>query len=247
MEFYGARYQSGLSFRIFHMVNAFHRQRSFFLFFSFQPLACFTSFAGPRVLFFVFPYSLLHASHHLQSSCLIYRFPFQPLACFTLYAGPRVWFVVFPYSLSHASHHSQVLVFDLSFFLTASRMLHIICRSSCVIYRVSFQPLTCFTSFAGPRVWFIVFPYSLSHASHHLQVLVFDLGGGTYDISLLEVGNGTIEVLSTGRLAQSVYEGFTKGVTGSHICWADRHCWIGHICWADRHCWISQHKVNNKL
>ena len=29
-------------------------------------------------------------------------------------------------------------------------------------------------------------------------VLAFDLGGGTYDISLLEVGNGTIEVLSTG-------------------------------------------------
>jgi len=29
-------------------------------------------------------------------------------------------------------------------------------------------------------------------------VLAFDLGGGTYDISLLEVGNGTIEVLSAG-------------------------------------------------
>jgi molecular chaperone DnaK (HSP70) len=34
---------------------------------------------------------------------------------------------------------------------------------------------------------------------HALQVLVFDLGGGTFDISLLEVGNGTIEVLSTGK------------------------------------------------
>ena len=29
-------------------------------------------------------------------------------------------------------------------------------------------------------------------------VLVLDLGGGTWDVSLLEVGGGVIEVLSTG-------------------------------------------------
>ena len=39
--------------------------------------------------------------------------------------------------------------------------------------------------------------YGLS-AEEDQTVLVFDLGGGTFDVSLLEVGGGVIEVLSTG-------------------------------------------------
>jgi hypothetical protein len=34
---------------------------------------------------------------------------------------------------------------------------------------------------------------------------------------------------------QRVYKGFTKGVNDSHVCWADKHCWI------------SQRKVNIRL
>ena len=29
------------------------------------------------------------------------------------------------------------------------------------------------------------------------KMMVFDLGGGTFDVSIIEIGNGVIEVLST--------------------------------------------------
>lgn len=39
-------------------------------------------------------------------------------------------------------------------------------------------------------------------AQRDQTILVLDLGGGTFDVSLLEVGGGIIEVLATGGDAQ---------------------------------------------
>lgn len=46
-------------------------------------------------------------------------------------------------------------------------------------------------------------------------VLVFDLGGGTFDVSILEVGNGTVEVLSTGACHRF---DFMPGIWGVRVC-----------------------------
>ncbi|MBQ9008725.1 MAG: Hsp70 family protein, partial [Clostridia bacterium] len=40
------------------------------------------------------------------------------------------------------------------------------------------------------------FAYGLDHG-HSQKILVYDLGGGTFDVSLIEIGDGVIEVLAT--------------------------------------------------
>ena len=47
---------------------------------------------------------------------------------------------------------------------------------------------------------------------------MFDLGGGTYDVSLLEVGAGTVEVLSTGGWGVGVCVGGGGGGGGRCTC-----------------------------
>ena len=39
--------------------------------------------------------------------------------------------------------------------------------------------------------------YGLDKADKEQTILVFDLGGGTFDVSLLEIGDGVVEVKAT--------------------------------------------------
>ncbi|GAA2625341.1 hypothetical protein GCM10010411_72490 [Actinomadura fulvescens] len=58
--------------------------------------------------------------------------------------------------------------------------------------------------------------YEAHRSSEVLTILVFDLGGGTFDISLLEIGDGVCEVKAT---AGDNHLGGRDGTTASSITW----------------------------
>ncbi|MDO7204109.1 Hsp70 family protein [Paraclostridium bifermentans] len=39
--------------------------------------------------------------------------------------------------------------------------------------------------------------YGMDKLDQEKKILVFDFGGGTFDVSVLEIGDGTFEVLAT--------------------------------------------------
>jgi len=75
--------------------------------------------------------------------------------------------------------------------------------------------------------------YGLDKKSQDLKIAVFDLGGGTFDISILELGDGVFEVKSTNGdthlggddfdhlVIDWLAEGFMKdeGLTSEKIQW----------------------------
>jgi len=58
--------------------------------------------------------------------------------------------------------------------------------------------------------------YGLDKEDTDRTVLVFDLGGGTFDVSVLEIGDGVFEVKSTsGTPSSAVTTGTRRSWTGS--------------------------------
>lgn len=54
--------------------------------------------------------------------------------------------------------------------------------------------------------------YGINKTNNEQKILVFDLGGGTFDVSLLEIDNGTFEVISTNGLNDLGGDDFDKKI-----------------------------------
>ena len=52
--------------------------------------------------------------------------------------------------------------------------------------------------------------YGLDKTDKEEKILVFDLGGGTFDVSILELGDGVFDVLSTNQLQQPLLTVWTR-------------------------------------
>ena len=59
--------------------------------------------------------------------------------------------------------------------------------------------------------------YGLDKGEKEQTILVFDLGGGTFDVSLLEIGEGVVEVRATRVTTTSVA---TTGTSASSTGWS---------------------------
>ena len=58
--------------------------------------------------------------------------------------------------------------------------------------------------------------YGLDKGEKEQTILVFDLGGGTFDVSLLEIGDGVVEVRATSGDNNSAV---TTGISASSTGW----------------------------
>merc|ERR1712129_123726 len=69
--------------------------------------------------------------------------------------------------------------------------------------------------------------YGLDKKSGEKNILVFDLGGGTFDVSLLTIDNGVFEVIATSGDTHLGGEDFGNRVTPSYVAFTESERLIG--------------------